>query len=271
MSVMLRISRTQAGFTIVELVTSITIIPIVLTLFIVALSVNITAVTKSKLQFELDSDLRGAIDIIERDVRFSEAFAKNVQAPFADAYGANNSGSSGGQAWSHAGVPAEADKRVLILRVPSTTQSSLSNARMPVFTDDTYDCGTSMTYNPELMHTVLYFVRNDNLYRRILTDTTTPVCNGPQIQKQSCPADVSPWHDSCQARDERILTRVSAFRVAYHEALAASPISDAYTSGDPEVLDIADDVVVTLETSQLYAGETLTASLALRIGKANAQ
>jgi len=262
----------QAGISIVEMLTVLTLIPLVLAFFISAIFTTLIAAQRSKVQLALDSTVQTAMDIVERDVRFAKSFKKGVASPFSDHYGANNNGTDDAEAWSHAGVPAGANQRALLLQLPATSQSPSSNARTPVFTDSgEFNCTTERTYNPELAYMVVYFVRGETLWRRTLTDTTTPLCAGQaQNQRQSCPPEIASPHGSCQARDERIAGNVSQFSVAYYTALVPSAIADAYSSSDPDILTNADDAEVTLTSSAPFASETLSATMTLRIGRANA-
>jgi len=261
--------RLSFGVTIIELTVVITILPIIIALFIYAVFASVNASTKSKAQLELDTGVRDAMNVIERDVRYSVAFDKTVPAEYSDPYGPNNSGTNGAEAWNFTGVPAASSDRILILSVPATTQAGVSNAREPVYVDGSYNCSTERTYNPEHTYITIYFVRGGTLYRRILTDTTTTVCNGPQNQKQSCPADIYPWNVICEAKDEVIATNVSSFSIDYYVNQVATPISNVYTSSDPDILNTADDAEVTLTLSRQFAGETISGTSTLRIAKVN--
>lgn len=265
-------SHRQWGVTLTELVVAMTIVPIIIGSFIYAIYAGINTTQRSNLQFALDSELQIAMDVIERDIRFAKSFKKTVPARFSDQYGARNQGADDEEAWSYKGVPESANGRALLLEIPATTQSPLSNARQPVFQDDgDFNCSTQLTLNPELTYIVIYFIRDGSLYRRILTDTTTPTCNDvEQNQKQSCPRDAIPPHASCQARDELIANNMTQFGIAYYTALAATPIANVYSSADPDILSIADDAEVTLTAGKLLAGRSITATITLRIGTVNA-
>src|SRR5690606_29463721 len=114
--------------------------------------------------------------------------------------------------------------RVLITRSFSTSTNALDNARQPVFTNTPeFDCATQMYYQPQLTFLSVYFVKNETLYRRVLTDTTTALCHvNAQQQRQSCPPYItSGRHASCQANDEVLLKGVTNFTVAYYQTSQA--------------------------------------------------
>lgn len=267
-----RVSRFSPGVTLAELVVAMTIIPMIIGVFIYFIYTGIYSTQRSNILLSLDVGLQDAMDVIERDIRFARSFNKTLPTRFSDPYGANNLGSSGSHAWSFRGVPSSETSRVLLLEVPSTVQSSLSSARQPVFRNDgEFNCSTQLTLNPELTHSIIYFLRDSALYRRILTDTTTPTCNNAQQnQKQSCPGYISPWHDICGARDERIADNVSEFRVAYYRASGINPIASTYTSSDPDILKMANDAEVAITAVKPYASDDVVSTIKLRVGMVNA-
>ncbi len=259
----------SAGMTIVELAVVVAVMPLVISLFIYAVYSGVDSASLSKIRVELASRAGDAMDVIERDVRYSLAYNKTVPAAYTDPYGANNSGTSGSQAWSFKGVPESATQRILILSAPSTTVSPVSSARVPVYLAGSFSCVTQMALNDILPNVVLYFVRDNVLYRRILTDTAATTCNGPQIQKQSCPGNVNPWDAICAAKDEALAEDVSGFAIDYYVERVTTPISDAYTSSDDAILNTADDVSVSLTLGRLFAGDTVEATSTLRVSKVN--
>jgi hypothetical protein len=153
----------------------------------------------------------------------------------------------------------------------ATTQNRSTDTRTPVYTDGpTFNCTTEMVFNPLQTYLIVYFVRSQKLYRRIITDTTTPLCNGPDSQKQSCPPELSgSWNAICKARDEIIASDVSTFSVDYYSLRDTSPMATIYSSPDPEDMDVIDDAEITLGLSRGAGSSTVTSSQTLRIARLN--
>lgn len=266
-------SMARRGFTVVELLIVIVVLGGVFPLLLGLL------INTYKDTFFLDdgvkanAQMRQALWYMDDSIRVAGAFRATVPNQFADAYGPHNLGASGGEAWSYKGdSPAS---RVLIVQSYATTVNPLNTGRQPVFIDSSnFNCTTQMYYQPQLTFITIYFVKDKTLYKRILTDTTTPLCSGnTQQQRRTCPAYItSGRHASCQANDETLLTNVGSFSVSYYQNTqdgAAVPVDPAYTSNDPDILSAADYALVTLAT-HTKSGR-VTGTITQRMTKVNQQ
>jgi len=244
----------NAGFTVAELVVVIVVLGIIFPIFIALL------LSSYKDTFLLDDKVKTgaeatqALWYMEENVRVSSEFLATVPSQYSDPYGPHNSGTSGGEAWSYKGDSST--RRVLITRSYATTANALNTGRQPVFMDTpAFSCSTQMYYQPQLSFVTIYFVRDNTLYRRILTDTTSALCPGnTQQQKQTCPPSVpiGSRPASCKANDEVLATHVGGFELAYYQIGSggiSTQIDPSYTSTDPTVLAAADYVNVTITTS----------------------
>lgn len=287
----------DAGFTLIELLIAITLSTIVITVFVSALMSMVRTVTIQKTELELSQKSQLALDTIERDVRVALAFdttplTVSGYTTFTDSYGPTNTDDTWSGTWSYKGT--DASHRVLILRESATTTNPLSTSRSLTYAQGNianpyaelntslnctaYNASTApsgaLTYNPPLPYYLIYFVRDNNLYRRILTDTTTPLCNS-QYEKQSCPAaDASP-HANCQANDELIVQDVAAFTVAYnsitYDASGAATVSDldVYSSSDTGILNEISNIYVTLQLQKSVYGSPRSSTLSVRVSRVN--
>lgn len=274
----------------VELAVSLPLIGMVVTVFLAMLLSSMQTVSRDRIQLELNTSNQIALDIIERDVRYSASFNTSVPSQFNDPYGATGLGVGGANAWSHKGVPASITLRVLLLRSYATTTNPYALDRKNVFvngsvtnlyatTDSALNCTTKLNVNPKLPYYTVYFVRNGNLYRRILIDNNpSSLCSAPgnsQYQKLSCPPESrSTWNSACQTQDELIASNVDKFQIEYYQRDEDNPtiftnISDAYTSSNPDVLVPARDADIKLTLKQLGEGKTMTSTLELRASKVN--
>lgn len=245
----------------IEVAIAITILPLIITSFILVLDQTLYEARNTAVQTKLDNESSLAIDWLEQDIRLSSEFKSTISTPFDDDYQP-----SGG--WSYVGDGE--NQRVLILSIPSTTLRSGTSSRILTHVDGgTYNCdeGDQLTYNPVLTHRAIYFVSDGNLYKRYLTDTTTATCND-QIQKQSCPAaNEESWPSACKARDELIASNVSQFSVDYYDPYETNPISNAYS--DASTLSSAQAVGVTITVSQESGGNTINSTVSLKSSRVN--
>lgn len=263
-------SNSNRGFTVVELVVGIVIIAVMFPLFTFILNMYHDAHYLDE-KNKMSSEAAQALWYIEDSIRISNAFMTHVPSNFQDNYGPNNLGTDGGQAWSYKGTSAT--NRVLITRNYATTANPLNSGRQPVFVNSgTFNCTTEMFYQPQLTYIAIYFVRNNTLYYRVLTDKTTALCPGnTQQQKLSCPPEItSGRHASCDTNDEILATNVSDFSVKYYRIVqnaADEQLDPSYTSTDPDVLLSADYAEVTLSESVRQGAITIT--LMQRMTKVN--
>lgn len=253
--------QSSRGISLVEVTIAITLLPLIITSFILVLDKTLFEARNTAIQTALSSDASFAIDWLERDIRLATAFNPDIATPYEDNYEPSGD-------WDYAGNGT--DQRVLILSIPSTTLRSGTSSRVLTHIDGgTYNCdeGDQLTYNPVLTYRAIYFVEDGDLYKRYLTDTATDRCND-QIQKQSCPAaNQDSWPSSCQAKDELIASKVSQFSIDYYEANETTPISDAYS--DSSTLLGARAVGITLTLSQTSGSDTIERTVNLKSSRVN--
>lgn len=264
--------RTSKGFTVVEMTMVVMILGLILPVFSVMLINTYRDSFYAKDKVRITADTVQALRYIEDTTRQAKTFRATVPSAYTDTYGRNNAGTAGGEAWSYKGDSAAI--RVLITENYSSNANPLNTGRQPVFIDTpAFNCTTEMYYQPQLTYIAIYFVRNNTLYKRLLTDTTTALCAGnTQQQKQTCPPDVtqSSWPAACQANDEVLASNVSSFSTAFYRISQdgiSTQIDPTFTSSDPSILASADYVNVTITTSVLNGAVTNT--MTQRITKVN--
>lgn len=273
-------SNQQSGYTIFELVVAITLSVTVVVIFISVMMSTYLRSGENVTQLELNGNLQVALNDIERDIRYSSVYSKNLSVPFSD-----SNAPAGG--WTFKGTPVDANKRVLILRASATENNPFSNQRSPVYingglvnpyaeSDPRLNCSSTppagtLRLNPQLPYYVIYFVQNNVLYRRILTDTATAICNGVvQYQKTSCPTGSGA---GCLAKDEVIASDVVQFSVNYYER-ADTPSTvleaiDPYRATNPDDLAQADNVEVILKLERTIAGKLVSSTLSIMATRVN--
>lgn len=263
--------KRQEGMTIVEVIVVIVIIGVLFPLFATILGMyqqSIQSDDKVKLQGEITQGLR----YMDDNVRVANRFMATVPSVYSDNYGPRNTGTSGANAWSYKGNSAT--DRVLITQSFATTINALNTGRQPIFMNTpAFNCTTQMYYQPQLNYITIYFLRDNTLYRRVLTDTTSSVCPGNvQQQRQSCPPEIVPAarHASCRANDEILVSQVDSFLLEYFQISqdgTSVQIDPDYSSLDPEILVAVDYVNVTIVKSA--RGGAVTSTITQRISKVN--
>lgn len=294
-----RIKQPETGFTLIEVLLATILSGVVASVFIAAMLNMVSTATLQKTQLEINQQSQIALDTIERDIRLALDFATTLPATtpttFSDSYGPSNTNEGWTGTWSYKGN-TDSNHRVLILKETATTTNPYRANRTPVYVDATqtnvyevnpslncsvYNASTNptgaLTYNPKLPYYLIYFVRDNNLYRRTMTDnytTGSKLCNGPSYQKQSCPSVDTSRPAACIANDELIVGNVAAFTITYNElSYGSSGVSitdkDAYNSTDPTIFQEVNNVVVTLTLQKYVGGQSRSSTLSVNVSKVN--
>ena len=235
----------NSGFTIVELIVTVTVAAILAGILFGPLDDLYQSNVKSLTKVVQTTDTRSALRSIQENIALSSEFL--AQNTVADPAGTEWNATNG------SGV-----NNVLITSNNATTiDASLdtSNTRLLV---------TDLGCNNPVKNNYVYFVSDGTLYRRLIKNTSTATCNSMTIgQKQTCAAGYGsqPYKDSCQGVDATILTRVTSFTIDYY-ALPA----DSTTISDPT----AATTVVLKVTSERGNGNNKTSfNTSLRISRVN--
>lgn len=242
--------RSEDGFTLVELLV---ILPILVTVVAVLLSVLVMVLSQintARSSTGLIYETQNALDVIERDMSVSTLFLTSSDTGYQDTYGPDNAGA----AWSYKGDSATS--RTLITRNFATTESPYNGNRAPVFLNQ-LGCDTDHLYfNDPYYVNIIYFVRNNTLYRRTLTDPSRVLCATP-YQTRSCPSDAA-WVSACVVRDTALITGIQSFQVAYYLNPLDTAAADVYSSTNPDILDGMETIEVKLSASRTLSSVSKT-------------
>lgn len=253
------------GFTLIEVLLVFPMLLIAIAGMLAVLIVLLQQNTSQRASLNVTYQTQQALDIMDNDIRYSSHFlvAADPSPLNTDNYGSDNSG----QAWSYKDYDAQ--HRVLIVRAYSSTDNLLSDSRKNVYINQVGCTGSSKYANPTLQYDIIYFIRNNTLFKRIIVDTTTATCDA-QYQVQSCPIDVTyPRNSVCKADDEVLLENATGMTIQYYVNPSDSTPIDAFNSNDPTILDSAQSALITLTSSTTVSGEPVTSTLILRTNKLN--
>lgn len=268
--------RQAHGFTLVEMLIIAPVVILAIGGFI-AMMVSMTGeVIATRSQNVMAYDTQNALDQIEQDVKLSGAFLANNDFTLQSPQGYTD---SSGTVSSFENANSDASRgTMLILRSFTTDKNPLDPARGIVYTNQpTASCDASVvTSNEPFTQNVVYFVKNNTLWRRTLIQqgaSTPTLCSTPW-QLPSCTPGVTRG-SYCKVDDERLLDNVSSFTVQYFDSSSDTnpdtAASDSGSSDGARATALAGDtsVNVTLNSSQTTAGRTVTYSGSLRATKLN--
>lgn len=255
-------TSSQAGFTLVEIAVVAPIVIIAIT-GILALLINLMGNNlAARAEVAIVHDVNATLTTIEDDVKIASRFLTTIDGDFSDPYGPNNAGAT----WNYNG--GGEDSRTLIARTYATTLSPRDSRKQPVYLNENGCTPDTILTNPALTTNTIYFLHENNLYRRVLTRSTSNAC-AEQFQRQSCPPDIASPNAICQANDTLLLRDVSAFKIAYYSTSSSTTPLNVYGSSDPNVLAPAATVEITIEIDRRLSGQPFELTRSLRATKLN--
>lgn len=253
--------RSSRGFTVIELLIATALIATVgMTLFEILWNMTIGN-DADRARATLTYQKEAALNLIEPDVRLTEAF---LAAPSSNMVDNNAPVPSGG--WYYAGSSNIA--RTLILEEYSTDINPLDSNREPVYEGATGSAACQPSQygsDPVMTYNTVYYLNGTTLYRRRLVDATGIAHCNNQYQQQSC-APFAPVA-GCP-NDEKIADNVTNFSIDYY-ADSTSPALDAYGTGGSELLASARFVVINLTLSETVANQPVVTSSSFKVAKLN--
>lgn len=248
----------QSGFTLVEIGVIVPVVMVIAIALFSTLFAYLNSSNQEQARLSQAFTQTNALSRIEADVALSTNFlTADDSVMTGDYYEAASSGSN----WSYAGT--DTTHRVLLLREYATTGNPLAGVRTPVYVraSTAPDCSIAANISGQLTYNIIYFVKNSTLYKRILTDRTSPACT-TQYQKESCPSTATIGSNNCGAYDETIATNVSGLSLDYYTDQSSNTIVNVY--GNSALLSTTRSVNITLENTQRSYYGSVTTSSSLR-------
>lgn len=244
-------SSARRGFTVVELMVVIVVLAGAGIALVTAVFNMYYLAINERAKVELGGDIDVAMSILDRDIRFSRGFLTTLPTGYVDTFGDGTVAYGGaGYAWDIGGIiSTPKPQRALIVRANATTEHPLSLRRNLVYQGVPLSSSCANTgeriLKQQHYYYMIYFVRNGNLTKRTIVDTSTDVCvSSPQYQVMSCPIEIDVnAYSVCNAHDEILARDVEEFSVQYYQTTPGAPptpvVVDAY-SMSPRPLSIPD-------------------------------
>lgn len=253
------------GFTIVEVLVIAPIVLLMIGTFIGTIIYLTGEVLAARANNTLMYEVQDALEVIERDVRLSGAFlgqnnrmasgSQMVVSP----QGANNA--------TQAFTSINGSTDTLILNVLATTANPQDPTRQPVYLSNMpHACGSTQVQQNQIMTmNVVYFVRDNALWRRVLAPSnyTTRGCPGQVAwQVPSCAPNYTATF--CRTQDMRLVNGITPedFKVNYYSTAQSTAentnAKHATLATRQEALNNTTTVQITIRGSMTVAGRDIS-------------
>ena len=262
------------GFTLVEMLIVAPIVILVIGVFVSAI-VNMTGeVLSSRGANALTYSVQNALNTIDADVKTSGGYLAKNNIPLSNGQGYDN-----GTLEFHNANDTSIGA-MLILNSYATTAGPLSSTRSNIYiTGQPNTCiSTLVSQNTKLIMNIVYFVKNDSLWRRVIMPSTyeSAGCNVPW-QKPTCvPGYDSAIYTFCKANDTKLVEGISAsgFDVDYYAAGSTSANTTANDSNQTDAarqttMRTTNTVSVTINATKTIAGRDIIQSGTIKSVSAN--
>lgn len=240
------LTRNQSGFTLVEVAIMAPIMILVVLGILTILIALVSSTTLPNARGVIMQDQQKAFDNIESDINNSTSLLSTPPTNFTDS--ASN---------DYASPPA--NTTVLIIQMfnqianPNDTTGTKS---IPAF-EGSSPCtnATSLEKNNIAPIVIIYFVKDNSLYRRTLVDNSPATC-GAKLAKQTCLS-------SCSSKDLQLVnsSSVTNFGVIYY-----SDAQNDIVTADPT---LAKSAKITITATLDAAGQTATYTAKIRVVRLN--
>lgn len=265
----------QKGFTLIEMLVVAPIVILTIGAFLTVIISMTGEVLASRASNNLSYNVQDALDHIEQDVKMSNSFlATNT------VLGTNQGYNDDATAFTNVGGSSGTS---LILNAVATTANPVSTNNSYVYLlNQPNACATAVGNNIPFTYNIVYFVKNNNLYRRTImptnyTDTTNTVCSIPWQQPSCSPTYMDAQSGSvfCKTKDVELVDGVMPgnFTLQYFNgeanATENTPASStsASTADRNTALLSATTVGVTIDAQQTTAGRPIERVAILRASR----
>lgn len=263
------LNKTSSGFTLIEMLIVAPIVLLTIATFIGVLiyltGETLIARTSNLLAYSVQDSLNS----IENDVALSGAFLAVNNVAVTSPQGYNN------VSQGFENVSSARGDMLILNSVATFNNADRTQRRIVPLKDTPHSCSDSAhTNNQPMTYNVVYFVKDDTLWRRTLmpSNYATKGCL-PVAQRPSCaPAQTGTL---CRTEDRKMLEGISSahFKIEYFDApsatapLALASNASAISSTRQTSLSSADTVVITIEATKTVAGKKVSHSGTVRAAR----
>lgn len=263
-------TKMNRGFSLVEMLVVAPIVILMIGIFVSAIVSMTGDVLSTRSANSLSYNIQDALDRIDADIKSSGGLLATNNVILSSPQGFNNDTTNFDNVDATNGT-------MLILNSYATTDNPLNSTQNLLYmANQPNTCGSAqISQNPPVMLNIVYFVKNNTLWRRVLAPSnyTTVGCVGGSVG--------APWQQPscttisgiiCKAQDQRLVDNISAngFSVSYYtnnSSTTPNTIASDNTKSDSirqSTLQTSSTVNVTINATSTAAGRTATQTGTIR-------
>lgn len=253
--------QSTAGFTLIEMLVIAPLVILIIGAFVGAMVSLVGDVLVTRDRNAMTYESQDALNRIEQDIRLSTQFLTTTGTLTAPQGSSSN--------FTGTAAFTNGNDKLILNTLATTTNPTDTNRSLVYYANQPNACGTQQSFNRVLLMQVVYFIKDNSLWRRtILPNYNTnaivngeTVCNSPW-QRNTCSPGYAPA-TRCQTNDAEIMKNVGALGIKYYltpdttSELAAASAKDALT------------VEATLSGSKTTAGQSVAATGTMRATRLN--
>lgn len=252
------------GFTLIEILIIAPIVILAVSGFVALMISMVGEVLVTRDHNKLIYEAQDTLDRIEQDTRLSVQFLSTTSA-LPTPQGSNNN-FTGTAAFTN-----NAD--TLLLKSIATDRNPREDTRSLIYyANNPYPCGDQQSFNKIFTINVIYFIKDNALWRRVYVPNYNH--NSPADSNTVCSsAPYDPWQQNtcspgytatrCQTEDSKIMENIDTLNVKYY----SDPNSTTELAADQAAS--ATTISITVNGKKTTAGKNITATTTLRATKIN--
>jgi len=265
----------DSGFTLVEMLIVAPIVILMIGIFISSIVSMTGDVLSTRMAATLSYNVQDALDRIEQDVKASGAFLSKNNVVIASPQGYNNDTTN----FSNVSSNPSTGPMLILNSYATTGNPASSSSTIMYMSNQPYSCSNSqLNQNQPVMYNIVYFVKNNALWRRVLMPSNylSVGCSGGAIgspwQQPSCASGST--GTMCVTQDVKLVEGIdpenSGFSISYYTNTGSTTENaDASNSTKSDsirqaALKTTAAVGVTINASTTSAGRIISQSGTMR-------
>lgn len=251
----------QSGFTLIEMLVVAPLVILIIGTFVGVMVSLVGDILVTRDRSAMTYETQDALNRIEQDVRLSTQFLTTTGALTAPQGSSSN--------FTGAAAFTNGNNQLILSTLATTTNPADTNKSLVYYANQPNACGTQQSYNRVMLMQVIYFIKDNSLWRRtILPNYNTnaivngeTVCNAPWQRNTCSPGYVLATR--CQTNDTEVMKNISSLNIKYYLSPGSTTEMSASSAKDALTME------ATINGSKTTAGQNVATAGTMRATRLN--